>query len=45
MQSYRLLDETEQRFHQNFLHRNGNTGDFVADCARLCQCPSGEEGV
>lgn len=25
MQSYRLLDETEQRFHQNFLHRNGNT--------------------
>lgn len=25
MQSYRLLDETEQRFHQHFLHRNGNT--------------------
>src|SRR5471032_1645927 len=25
MQPYRLLDETEQRFHQNFLHRNGNT--------------------
>ncbi|NVZ19462.1 hypothetical protein HX794_07405 [Pseudomonas costantinii] len=25
MQSHRLLDETEQRFHQNFLDRNGNT--------------------
>lgn len=25
MQPHRLLDETEQRFHQNFLNRNGNT--------------------
>ncbi|MCP2050949.1 UNVERIFIED_ORG: hypothetical protein J3D59_000809 [Pseudomonas fluorescens] len=25
MQPHRLLDETEQRFHQNFLQRNGNT--------------------
>ncbi|TFY86694.1 hypothetical protein DYL59_21305 [Pseudomonas kairouanensis] len=25
MQAHHLLDETEQRFHQNFLHRDGNT--------------------
>lgn len=25
MQPHRLLDETEQRFHQNFLQHNGNT--------------------
>lgn len=43
MQPHRLLDETEQRFHQNFLHYNGNTQ--VTTLITVPGCVSSERAI